>query len=234
MDGDNLVVDPDSSETFQLPASNVQDIPLISNEINSKKFFGNVDGGDSFLSKVWEPLSEAADSNAVLSFVEGSLTLSITKDSNIYSDAVISQRVPFLRSSISREEQQRLLQDTEIAFNDSISINLPSELSPVTFKRMNEITGVDLGIAGRTDNLLDEESVVVQYNIFVDTNIETTEVSNVRFYNEIDGTSVAYSSKTNTISLPVLPTIVDTDHEMGDDEFVNIQIDMVVLCEERI
>ncbi len=237
IDYDNIakIIDGSEERPLQIPASKIQDIPLISNEINCDKFFrdevgtyGTTGLSNKFSTLVWSPLKNAVINNPVFTSLEGTLSISITKDTPLYNGTSTSNR---------KNSEGELIGDVKVAFSNRVEVEIPPTLVPVKYKRFCDTMGVDFDIiSDNSDNEIGLSDYVVEYSIYVDSYRKTQVGSPPQYFASSSGLNKpTYSALTGTISVDIKPVLLGTDSELLDEEdFVNISITMYVLCEERI
>lgn len=226
IDYDNVVkiVDGFEERALQIPASKVQDIPLISNEINCNKFFrdeagtyGDTGVSNSFIDLVWEPLKNAVINNPILTLVQGTEAVAITKDTLIF------QRQSFGNNS-----------DNFIKNKDYIiEIEIPKNYTPITYRKLFSVLGIDHSFFDDVSDIqYNLDDFVVEYEYYVDTSDGST-IFEYFNYSKINIPS--YSPTTNKMKLDITVNIgVGENLKMEDGDFVNVNLTMSVLCEERI
>jgi hypothetical protein len=189
-----------------IPASKVQDIPLISNEIQSSKFFTD-DEGVSFVDMAWNPLKNKAIANPLFTVVEAQGSLS-------YGSVVLENKNPTVVLLIEAE--------------------IPSTHVPVTYKRMFDVIGVDGSVLYDKDTIgVVAEDYVVQIIHWCDSNMETINLDDTtKLRVSLDLEKCSFNSKTNTISATI--AAVGSGEKLNESDFFNIFTTMYVLCEERI
>lgn len=235
IDYDNIakIIDGFEERALQIPASKVQDIPLISNEIDCNKFLRDEAGtyketgvSNSFIDLAWNPLKEALVKNPIFTVCEGTVSISITKDTPIYGATASTERKNADGDSIA---------NVRANFNNRIIVEIPKTHVPVKYKRMSEsvFPGCDIVESISRKEVL-ESDYAIEYMVYVDS-YRKTQVGKAPQYFASNANKPSYSEKTNTISVEIMPVLLGYDNEIMDDEdFVNISVTMSVLCEERI
>ncbi|HPS31543.1 MAG TPA: hypothetical protein PLZ43_14910 [bacterium] len=218
IDYDNIakIIDGSEERPLQIPASKVQDIPLISNEINCNKFFNDDSDGNSFQDMVWTPLKEKIMNNPVLTSIQGTESIVITQDSLIFQDRG-QGNFPYGIGSTKKKDFE-------------IEIEIPKNYVPITYRRLFEIFEITQTFF---DDIYDLEygidDYVVEYEWFVDADTAKSSLQSARI------NTPSYSPTSNRMKLDITINIgVGDNMKMEEGEYVNANLTMSVLCEERI
>lgn len=214
IDYDNIakIIDGSEERPLQIPASKVQDIPLISNEINCNKFFrdevgtyGTTGITNSFIDLVWEPLKEAVINNPVFTVIKGSDAIKLANLSN----------------------QAGIVPPSEM----KIEIEIPTNYKPVTYKRLFDLLGLDFSIISDKTSTVVETDYVSDVVSYSDSN-KNTSISEVTFFQDGTENSLSYLTKNNSIYFNI--AVVYSGDPLGEEDFINLNVDLYILCEERI
>lgn len=226
VDADNIVHKENGTDELKLliPASKVQDIPLISNEIASRKIFRSEFGNNSFSELVWTPLKDTINSNPVFSVIGGELAILIDKTVKIYD----TEQVSVTQHKKDPYTYYRSMLDYKLI------VEIPTTHRPVTYNRLFEITGENPVVFETiTQGKLSRNDYAIEFAFHIEKKLSTERKTYV--FRSGENAKPAYFPETNTVQLDIKPIFISGDPiTFGDDEFVNIFITMDVLCEERV
>lgn len=225
VDVDNMAHKESGNDELKLliPASKVQDVPLISNEIQSSKFFRD-ENGISFKADVWDALASASDLSPRLTVITGGATIIITKGTEFSGTSVVSTE--------SNPAFGEVGQTTLVASKKFIvEMEIPSGYRPITHKRAFELMGIDYGF----ENIFTVETVddyALNTDFYIDTNLGNGYVQKNLMLSSMRG---SYSPESRIFSFELIPTIdLGNDAAFDDESFANINVSAGILCEERI
>lgn len=205
-----------------IPASKVQDIPLISNEIQSFKFFRDQDGVS--FKAVWDSLATAAKLSPNMTVVTGDASIIITKGTEFKATSVIlTEEIP---------EYGQTGKATFIASKQFIvEIEIPSGYVPISHERAFEIMGIDYEF-GNFNTKETVDNFAANIDFYIDSNFGNGYLKRNLMLSSLKG---SYSTKSRIFSLEFIPTIdLGNDAVFDETSFANISISASVLCEERV
>ncbi len=223
VDVDNIAHKESGNSEIKLlvPASKVQDVPLISNEIQSSKFFRD-ENGISFKTDVWDALASAANLSPRLTVVTGNATIIITKGTEFSGTKVVN-------TPLGDYGANNLLASK----NFIVEIEIPSGFRPITHRRAFELMNIDDefdNFLRNRDGILDEYALNIDF--YIDTNLGNGYVKKNTMLSSLKG---SYSLESRIFSFELMPTIdLGNDKAFDDESFANINVSAEILCEERI
>jgi hypothetical protein len=233
IDADNIVAEVSGASTtpFLVPASKVQDIPLISNEIQSTKIMRNEAGNNTFSDMVWSPIKNAVNKNPVFAVLSSTLFMPITKDTQVYDNAVYVEE---------RKLELEHFEDTDIIyrartrrFNKTIFVEIPPTHTPVYFKEILDLFGYSSSTFNTlTQNNIDKDDLAVNFELFIESfGFDTTKKTT--YLNVRDALKPTFDPKSMLVSFDIFPVISGVK-DLEEEDFLNINIKISVLCKERV
>lgn len=241
IDYDNIakIVDGKEERALQIPASKVQDIPLISNEINCNKFFRDETGtykqtgvSNNFLDLVWNPLKNKVVNTPAFTVIESDLSIKITKETRIYERSVDYGEFAGEITTETREgsgtDWGRYTRNKSLyRKKERIIAEIPETHLPVKNKRITNLFE-DIDFAD-SDFYYDKRYCAV----FTYTTDSSIGDSATKFFMEVS--PISYDIELNAIISDIKIVFMNQfDDLFGDSDFININIKLSVLCEERI
>lgn len=224
VDADNIAhKENDTAEVkLLIPASKVQDIPLISNEIVSNKFIRDEDG-KSYKTDIFDVIAQKVNESPPLTVIDSTLSIKITKDTIVYNRNLEFNYNDF---DFGGNRDVKGKYNSIYKVKERLIAEIPSTHIPLNYERFRKITGIEYEGNPLYKNA---EEMVIQHSYNVDSSIASTSDFSIK----ID--EAQHIKDLSIVMADVIFTASEKYGEnMSDSDFINIDITISVLCEERI